>query len=58
MLMDSEKIKQEIDNRMCFLKSSTNQSFQNGYELALKQMKDWISAQEELFEVFKNAGRN
>lgn len=57
MLIDSEKVKDEIDYRMGFLNGiGCSESFKNGYEMALKQLKDWLRYEEELFEVFKNAG--
>ena len=58
MLIDSEKVKDEINYRMGFLDGiGCNESFKNGYEMALKQLKDWLRYEEELFEVFKDACR-
>ena len=58
MLMDSEKLKNEIDNRLEFLINQDDNSFKNGYELALTQLKDWIIYNELLLEVFNCEQRN
>lgn len=58
MLMDSEKVKKEIDDRLGFLSDQEDNSFKNGYELALQQLKDWIIYNELLREVFNCERRN
>ena len=58
MLMDSEKLKHEIDDRLGFLTTQDDNSFKNGYELALNQLKDWITYNELLLEVFNCEQRN
>lgn len=58
MLMDSEKVKKEIDDRLGFLSDQEDNSFKNGYELALQQLKDWIIYNELLLEVFNCERRN
>ena len=57
MLMDSEKLKKEIDDRLKFLDGRADCPFKDGYELALQQLKDYIRHEELLLEVF-NARRN
>ena len=57
MLMDSEKLKNEIDDRLKFLDRNPDSPFKDGYELALQQLKDYITYEELLLEVF-NARQN
>lgn len=57
MLMDSEKLKNEINDRLGFLRNQEDNSFKNGYELALQQLRDYIIHEELMLEVF-NARRN
>ena len=58
MLMDSDKLKAEIDDRLGFLSNKGESPFKDGYELALNQFKDWITHEELLVEALKNGLAN
>ena len=50
MLIDTKTLKNEINNRLGFLKGSNNESFENGYELALNQLLEWINLYEDIIK--------
>ena len=53
MLIDSEKIKEEIEYRLGFLANADNSYFADGYEIGLRQILDWINLYETQLKVFK-----
>ena len=48
MLIDSEKVKEEIEYRLGFLANA------DGYEIGLRQILEWINLYETQLKVFKN----
>lgn len=52
MMIETEKVKKEIKDRMGFLNKSFNSSFADGYELALQQLLSWVNLYEDTLKEF------
>lgn len=54
MLIDSEKVKEEIEYRLGFLANADNSYFADGYEIGLRQLLSWINLYEDTIKEIKD----